>query len=77
MKSESNDPKAEPNAEQWQAVKAFAAKHGRNWKAALRAEWMDACQGITDPDQQALLQQVRNQLGPRWLASVRLKEEGR
>lgn len=63
--------KNRPTAEQWEALKAYAAAHGRTWKAALRYEWMDACQGISDLDQQALLQQVRNQFGPGWLMRVK------
>ncbi len=69
--------KPAPNAEQLQALRAFAAAHGRTWKAALRAEWMQACQGISDPELQGLLQQVRNQLGPAWLerhGSAAIKE---
>lgn len=60
----------EPTIEQWEALKAYAAQHGRCWKAALRNEWMDACQGIDNLDQQALLQQLRNQFGPRWLMLI-------
>jgi len=63
----------EPTVEQWEALKAYAAEHGRTWKAQLRNEWMNACQGIGDLDQQALLQQVRNTFGPRWLMLVDIK----
>jgi hypothetical protein len=65
----------EPTAEQWAALRAYAAAHGRTWKAQLRAEWMDACQGIPDLEQQALLQQVRNQFGPRWLMLIDIEAE--
>ena len=63
----------EPTVEQWEALKAYAAEHGRTWKAALREDWMDACQNISDPNQQALLQQLRNTFGPRWLMLVDIK----
>lgn len=64
----------EPTIEQWEALKAYAAEHGRTWKAQLHDEWMNACQGISDPDQQALLQQIRNTFGPRWLRRIRITE---
>lgn len=60
----------EPTVEQWEALKAYAFAHGRTWKAQLRDEWMNACQGISDLDQQALLQQLRNTFGPRWLRLI-------
>lgn len=65
----------EPTVEQWKALKAFAAKHGRCWKSELRNEWMNACQGIDDFDQAGLLQQIRNQFGPRWLSLVDINGE--
>jgi hypothetical protein len=58
-----------PNAEQLEALRDFAARHGRKWKAELR----DCCMtGIYpgDADSRAL-QQVRNQLGPSWLVKFR------
>ena len=64
--------KTEPTPEQLTALRDYAARYGRTWKAALRHEWMNACQGISDLNQQALLQQVRNTLGPSWLVSFRL-----
>lgn len=47
------------------ALRAYARKHGRTWKAALRDDWMYA----TAP---AELQGLRNRLGPGWLATYRL-----
>ena len=55
----------EPNAEQLAAIATYAAEHGANWKADLRAAWMNAAEP-------GLLQQVRNQFGPRWLAEFQL-----
>ena len=65
----------EPTIEQWNALKTFAASHGRTWKASLRDEWMNACQGISDPDQQRLLQQIRNTFGPRWLMLIDITKD--
>ena len=56
-------------AEQIQALQAFAAKHGRNWKSKLLSAW------ASGRDEQlpngALLRQIRNQLGPVGLAKLR------
>lgn len=47
------------------ALRAYARKHGRTWKAALRDDWMYA----TAP---AELMRLRNRLGPGWLTTYRL-----
>jgi hypothetical protein len=59
----------EPTPEQWEALKAFAAEHGRTWKAQLRDAWMTGQYPCVtrQADQDGLLQQVRNTFGPRWL----------
>ena len=60
----------QPTPEQQAALDRFRVKHGRRWKAWLRASWSSgvypiyACENGDD----ALLQQVRNTLGPSWLA---------
>jgi hypothetical protein len=55
-----------PNAKQVAALSAYAADKGRTWKAALNADWLAGrCQGP--------LQQVRNNLGPSWLARFKLE----
>jgi hypothetical protein len=54
------------------AVAAFRDAKGREWKEELGLLWMSgqyARAGIAR-DQAALLQQVRNQLGPEWLMNV-------
>ena len=54
-----------PSTEQVEALKAWAALYGRNWKSALRSAWMDVnYHGFADSH---LLQQVRNTFGPSWL----------
>lgn len=53
-----------PTTEQIAALAAYQAEHGRNWKFKLCIEWMN---GTTT----GLLQEVRNQLGPNWLANYR------
>lgn len=51
--------------EQVTALRVYAEKHGRNWRAKLCDEWTTGkCQGP--------LQQVRNIRGPSWLMQVRL-----
>lgn len=58
-----------PTAEQIEAMKRFAAAHGRCWKQELREAWMSGYYpqtGLQENDD-AYLQQVRNTLGPGWL----------
>lgn len=62
----------EPSAEQWEALQAFAALHGRHWKQALRDAWMNGDYG-TFADA-GLLQQLRNTFGPAWLTRVDLRQ---
>lgn len=63
-----------PTPEQLAAVQAFRAKHGRTWRADLLAAWLNG-RDASEPDGH-LLRQVRNQLGPRWLASAVIPKEG-
>lgn len=61
----------QPSAEQLVAVIAYAQENGKNWKAKLNADWLRAAarlHGRHSP----LLQQVRNQFGPDWLAKFEL-----
>ena len=54
-----------PSTEQVEALKAWAAIYGRNWKSTLRDAWMNGdYHGFADSH---LLQQVRNTFGPSWL----------
>ena len=46
--------------------RAFASRHGRTWKAALREKW------AYDSSLSGPLRALRNRLGPRWLASFTL-----
>ena len=57
----------EPTVEQWEALKAYAAEHGRTWKSKLLDDWTYA--RTSGP-----LQQVRNTFGPRWLMLINIKE---
>jgi len=59
--------------EQLDAVKAYAHDHGTGWKESLTVDWMRGGSTWTGPYH--LLQQVRNQHGPRWLADFRLSPE--
>jgi len=59
------DQPPEPEPEQLAALAAFAARHGRYWKAALRRQWERA--GAA-PE----LHRLRNTHGPTWLDNYRL-----
>ncbi|HTE40300.1 MAG TPA: hypothetical protein VK629_05705 [Steroidobacteraceae bacterium] len=54
-----------PNREQIIAVAQYARANGRYWKSKLLNDWAN---GNTE----GLLQQVRNDFGPRWLKAFKL-----
>lgn len=54
------------------ALAAYAAKHGRTWKATLREAWM----GRAPHDDTGVLRELRNTHGPEWLKSFRLPKAG-
>jgi hypothetical protein len=58
------------STEQRDAILAYAARHGRTWKAKLNDDWQTGrdC-GFSYGYG---LRSVRNQFGPKWLASVTL-----
>jgi hypothetical protein len=64
------------NAQQIQALKLFAAAHGRNWKSALRNLWMNGAYNyaVLGGADSACLQQIRNELGPSWLVRFSLSK---
>ena len=51
-------------------ILAYAAKHGRTWKAKLSEAWQTG-RDASLPDGWAL-RQARNKFGPKWLAAVSL-----
>lgn len=53
--------------EELAALHAYAAQHGRTWKARLNDDWFYA-------RTTGVLQVLRNTRGPRWLASFKLTE---
>lgn len=55
-------------ADELDALKAFAIRHGRTWKQALRDAWMTA-------GEPGILQQLRNDtsFGPQGLNALKLK----
>ena len=53
-----------PTQDQMDELRAFAKKHGNNWKMALHHAWFWG----TAP---ALLQQIKDELGVVWLARFR------
>jgi hypothetical protein len=58
-----------PSLEQQQALQQFAAANGRYWKSKLKAAWYNGTDASLPNG--GLLRQVRNELGPLWLASFR------
>lgn len=60
----------EPSEEQKAALLAFISANGRDWKDKLSAAWASGNYRFISKDNQALLQQVRNDFGPEWLAGV-------
>jgi hypothetical protein len=58
--------------EQLVNLHAFAAKHGRNWKSALRDVW-----DRSNPrdNTEAMVYPIRNTHGPRWLNSFKLPSQ--
>jgi hypothetical protein len=54
-----------PSTEQVEALKAWAAIYGRNWKSALRQAWMTG--EYNGFENSHFLQQIRNTFGPSWL----------
>lgn len=56
--------------EELTALREYAEKHGRNWKAALREAWMTA----SEP---GILQRLRNDItfGPKGLIAFRFKKD--
>lgn len=60
----------EPSPAQLDALRVYAAMHGRRWKDKLYSDWAsgrDACR-----ENGELLRQIRNQFGPLWLDTFRL-----
>jgi hypothetical protein len=66
------DEPAGPSPDQLAAVAAYAARHGRTWRADLAAAWSTG-RDTAEPDGH-LLRQVRNTYGPTWLATVTLAD---
>ncbi len=57
-----------PTPDQLAAVERWHRRHGRSWKAELRAAWESGAYHTNDD---SLLQQLRNEFGPRWLNAYR------
>jgi len=64
--------KPAPSPDQLAAVAAYAARHGRTWRADLAAAWWTG-RDAAEPAGH-LLRQVRNTYGPSWLATVILAD---
>jgi len=63
--------KRTPTPAQLAALKAFAAKYGHTWRTKLNDAWLLG-RDASEPGGH-LLRQLRNTLGPSWLASFKLE----
>ena len=61
----------QPSKEQLAAVERWKKLHGRYWKSALSEAWMRAGEGVSGYE--PALQQLRNNCGPSWLYSRKVK----
>jgi hypothetical protein len=60
-------------ATQLEALQQYAVWAGPMWKRKLSTDWMRG--GSRWPGPWAPLQQLRNELGPKWLANYELPEQ--
>ena len=61
--------------EQFQALRDYAEVVGEDWKRRLSRDWMRAGTDVYGfSDRYCYLQQVRNRLGPKWLASFEVED---
>lgn len=58
--------------EQADAIRSYAAQHGRTWKDQLLTDWLNAG-SRTYRGEWCYLQQIRNQKGPSWLRAMTLE----
>lgn len=63
-----------PNKVQAQALVAFAAAAGHQWRSKLRNVWCSDRVLANKQDQYAALRQIRNEAGPNWLHQVKLED---
>jgi hypothetical protein len=69
MNTERTEYKPAPlTNEELRVVVAYAQKHGRTWKAKLRAAWMS---GGNEEGTGGILRTLRNTHGPVWLRGFR------
>ena len=61
----------QPSKEQLAAVERWKKLHGRYWKDALSEAWMRAGEGVSGYE--PALQSLRNNCGPTWLYSNKVK----
>lgn len=60
----------QPTPDQLQRLIRYAERHGPDWRSKLVHDWWTG-RDAAQPDGH-LLRQVRNQLGPTWLAKFQL-----
>ena len=56
------------------AVRQWAAREGRSWRKALWHAWQTGNYGWSDLEKVAVLQSLRNELGPSWLYKFNLSK---
>ncbi|NJM67495.1 MAG: hypothetical protein HC851_18385 [Acaryochloris sp. RU_4_1] len=71
MKSNINDL----TLEQQKALRLYAQEKGKTWKQNLADDWLRAAYRWGHPDKSYLLQQIRNQYGPSWLADLAMPKQ--
>ena len=54
--------------EQLETIKKYAKDHGSNWKKSLHNDWLKS--GSRWQGKYYLLQQLRNNFGPKWLNNL-------
>lgn len=60
--------------DQRHAIRIFSERNGQAWKEKLNVSWISGSYKGLDSNQSALLQQIRNQFGPEWLASMNIDD---
>ena len=60
-----------PTDQELEALREYAARHGRSWKSVLNHAWM----GEPPHDDRPILRRLRNTHGPTWLDRYRLPKQ--
>ncbi|MBS1017116.1 hypothetical protein [Acetobacter persici] len=63
------------NHEEWAALRAYAKKNGRYWKAALSSAWSTGNYRSAPEGTAEVLQAIRNKRGSEWLKTINLNHK--